>query len=87
MQQALAGAGFGAVSSARLPLVFKAPVGQFAAYFRTFAVRAAVMLDKQPEAVLKEIHAVWDEQLEDFRMGDEYHVPMPALAVSAVLGT
>ncbi len=86
MQKSLASAGFVEVSGARLPLVFKAPAGQFADYFRTFAARAAVILDEQSDEVLKEIYTDWDTQLEDFLVGDEYHVPMPALAVSAVRG-
>ena len=86
MREELEAAGFGEVSSFRLPLVFKAPKGHFAEYFRNFAARAAVILDKQAENVLEEIYASWNSQLEEFLVGDEHHVPMPALAVSAVRG-
>ncbi len=84
MRGALKATGFDGVSFVRLPLIFKAPVGQFATHFRIFAARAAVILDKQDASVLKEIYACWEAQLEEFRKGDEYRVPMPALAVSAV---
>jgi len=84
MQEALETAGFGEVSSVRLPLVFRAPAGHFAEHFRTFAARAAVILDKQTDEVLKDIYATWDTQLQDFRVADDFQVPMPALAVSAV---
>jgi SAM-dependent methyltransferase len=84
MQDALEQAGFGEVSMVRLPLVFRASAGKFAEHFRNFAARAAVILDQQPDEVLREIYAVWDAQLEDFLVDDAYHVPMPALAVSAV---
>lgn len=84
MRAALKAAGFGEFSSARLPLVFKAPKGQFAKHFRTFAARAAVILDTQDADVLKEIYTSWEAQLEDFLVGDEYHVPMPAIAVAGV---
>ncbi|MCE8539999.1 methyltransferase domain-containing protein [Ruegeria pomeroyi] len=84
MREALKPAGFREVSSVRLPLVFKAPKGQFAKHFRVFAARAAVILDKQPEDILKEIYATWETQLQDFLVDGEYHVPMPAIAVSAV---
>lgn len=84
MREALEAAGFGEFSSARVPLVFKAPKGQFAKHFRNFAARAAVILDKQSEDVLKEIYTSWETQLEDFVDGDEYQVPMPAIVVTAV---
>ncbi len=86
MQLELEKAGLGDVSSVRLPLVFKAPKGHFAAHFRAFAARAAVILDSQNETVLEAIYASWDSQLEEFLEGGEYHVPMPALAVSAARG-
>lgn len=84
MRDALETTGFDEVSVVRLPLVFKAPKGKFAEHFRRFAARAAVILDKQAEDILEEIYAAWDSQLEEFRIGNEYQVPMPALAVSAV---
>ena len=84
MRDALETCGFDEVSIVRLPLVFKAPEGHFAEHFKRFAARAAVILDRQSEDVLREIYAAWDAQLEEFRAGGEYHVPMPALAVSAV---
>lgn len=84
MREALEGAGFDEVSCVRLPLVFRAPAGQFADHFRNFAARAAVILDKQTDEVLKEIYNTWDTELEEFLIGGAYHVPMPALAVSAV---
>ena len=84
MREALEAAGFGEFSSARVPLVLNAPKGQFANHFRNFAARAAVILDKQNEDVLKEIYTSWEIQLEDFLDGDEYHVPMPAIAATAV---
>lgn len=84
MREALERAGFRDVSMSRLPLVFRAPAGRFAEHFRTFAARAAVILDRQPDEILKEIRASWDAQLAEFSVGTAYHVPMPALAVSAV---
>jgi len=84
MREVLERAGLDEVSTVRLPLVFKAPVGRFAEHFRNFAARAAVILDKQPDAVLHDIYASWDDQLAAFVVGDAYHIPMPALAVSAV---
>lgn len=84
MQDALEQAAFGEVAIARLPLVFRAPAGRFAEHFRNFAARAAVILDKQADEVLKEIYRSWDAQLEEFLVEDAYLVPMPALAVSAV---
>jgi SAM-dependent methyltransferase len=84
MQEALEKAGFTEVSAVPLDLVFKAPVGEFAGHFRAFAARAAVILDKQADDVLKAIYESWDEQLDELVVGEEYVVPMPALAVSAV---
>ena len=84
MSEALERAGFDEVSSLQLPLVFRCPAGTFAEHFRNFAARAAVILDRQDEAVLKEIHSSWDTQLEEFIVDGELQVPMPALAVSAV---
>ncbi len=84
MREALEAAGFAEISSARLPLVFKAPKGQFSEYFRKFAVRAAVILDEQTDDTLKEIYTTWETQLEDFLDGGEYRVPMPAITVAAV---
>ena len=84
MRKALEAAGFGEFSSAQVPLVFKAPKGRFAKHFRNFAARAAVILDKQNEGVLKEIYTSWETQLEDFLNGEEYHVPMPAIVATAV---
>jgi hypothetical protein len=86
MREALETAGFGEFSSARLPLVFKAPKRQFAQHFRNFAARAAVILDKQDKDVLQEIYTTWETQLQDFLDGDEYHVPMPAIVATAVRG-
>ena len=84
MREALAAAGFEDFSSARVPLVFKAPKGKFAKHFRHFAARAAVILDKQNEEVLRKIYTTWETQLEEFLEGDEYHVPMPAITATAV---
>lgn len=84
MKETLEQAGFSEVSIVRLPLTFRAPAGNFAEHFRNFAARAAVILDKQPDAVLKEIYSSWDALLADFLVDGEYQVPMPALAVSAV---
>ena len=86
MREALETAGFGEFSSARLQLVFKARKGQFPQHFRSFAARAAVILDKQDKDVLQEIYTTWESQLEDFLDGDEYHVPMPAIVATAVRG-
>lgn len=86
MREAFEVAGFAEFSSARVPLVFKAPRGQFAKHFRKFAARAAVILDKQNEEVLNEIYSSWDTQLEDFLDGDEYCVPMPAIVATAIRG-
>lgn len=84
MRAALEAAGFDEVEFRRLPLVFTAPVGAFTEHFRAFAARAAVILDKQTDAVLAEIYAAWDAALPDFVEGEAYRIPMPALAVSAV---
>jgi SAM-dependent methyltransferase len=84
MTEALAAEGFGAVSCAELPLMFRCPADAFADHFRNFAARAAVILDRQDEAVLAEIYNAWESALEDFVMNGELQVPMPALAVSAV---
>ncbi len=84
MTRALENAGFGDVSVLPLPLVFRAPAGKFADYFKAFAARAAVILDKQSDTVLDEIFLSWDALLSDFLFDEEYQVPMPALAVSAV---
>ena len=86
MRTALEKAGFKDVSVVQLPLVLRAPSGQFAEHFRNFAARAAVILDKQSNAVLDEIYASWDALLANFLADGEYRVPMPALAVSAVRG-
>lgn len=84
MKVALEQAGFDEVSCLRLPLVFRCPAGSFAEHFRNFAARAAVILDRQDDAVLKEIRSSWDTQLDAFLVDGELQVPMPALAVSAV---
>lgn len=84
MRGALEEAGFAESSSAWLPLVFKAPKGQFVQHFRCFAARAAVILDKQDKDVLQEIYATWETQLEDFLDKDEYRIPMPAIVATAV---
>ena len=84
MREILEQGGFKDVSVVRLPLIFRAPVGEFADHFRAFAARAAVILDKQSDAILQEIYSAWDAQLAEFLLDDEYRVPMPALAVSAV---
>lgn len=84
MKAALEQAGFDEVSCLRLSLVFRCPAGAFAEHFRNFAARAAVILDRQDDAVLKEIHSSWDTQLDAFLVDGELQVPMPALAVSAV---
>jgi hypothetical protein len=84
MKVALEQAGFDEVTCLRLPLVFRCPAGSFAEHFRNFAARAAVILDRQDDAVLKEIHSSWDTQLDAFLVDGELQVPMPALAVSAV---
>ncbi|MGJ5621597.1 class I SAM-dependent methyltransferase [Sulfitobacter sp. MF3-043] len=87
MRKALEKTGFQAISILQLPLAFRAPSGKFAEQFRQFAARAAIILDKQDDAVLKEIYSSWDAQLKEFLVDGEYRVPMPALAVSAVRGT
>lgn len=84
MQETLETAGFEEISLLELPLVFRSPAGKFAEHFRNFAARAAVILDRQGDAILQEIYSSWDAQLEDFLVDGEYRVPMPALAVSAV---
>ncbi len=84
MQEALEQAGFGEVSVQMLPLTFRAPAGRFAENFKAFAARAAVILDRQDDAVLQEIYKSWDAQLSEFLVEGHYEVPMPALAVSAV---
>ena len=84
MRAALERSGFDEVSFLRLPLVFRCLAGAFAEHFRNFAARAAVILDRQDDAVLKEIHSSWETQLEAFLVDGELRVPMPALAVSAV---
>lgn len=87
MREALKSAGFNDVSSVLIPLVFKAPKGHFAEHFRNFAARAAVILDNQSEDTLKEIYATWETLLEDYLIEDQYRVPMPALAVTALRET
>ncbi len=84
MRKALEQAGFEEISVLKLPLVFRAPTGQFTEHFRNFAARAAVILDKQTEAVLQDIYSSWESHLEEFLVNGDYQVPMPALAVSAV---
>lgn len=84
LRAALETAGFRDIAIERLPLVFRAPAGRFAGQFRQFAARAAVILDKQEDAVTQAIYDQWDALLQDYLDGEEYHVPMPALAVSAV---
>lgn len=84
MRTALEQAGFDEVSFLRLPLVFRCPAGAFAEHFRSFAARAAVILDRQDDTVLNEIHSSWDTQLDAFLVDGELQVPMPALAVSAM---
>lgn len=84
MRATLEKAGFRGVACVRLPLTFTAPAGEFVAHFRKFAGRAAVILDKQEDDVLKQIYDAWDSQLEEYLVEDAYQVPMPALAVSAV---
>ena len=84
MRAALLQSGFDEVSFLRLPLVFRCPAGAFAEHFRNFAARAAVILDRQDNAVLKEIYSSWDTQLDAFIVERELQVPMPAIAVSAV---
>lgn len=84
MREALEKAGFDDVLVDTLPLVFSAPAGRFVEHFRNFAARAAVILDRQTDAVSKEIHASWETQLQEFLVDGQYRVPMPALAVSAV---
>ena len=84
MREALEQAGFDDVSVRTLPLVFTAPAGKFPDYFRNFAARSAVILDQQADAVLNEIYASWETQLQEFLVDGQYRVPMPALAVSAI---
>lgn len=72
------------VACARLPLEFRALAGQFAKHFRTFAARAAVILDKPSDEILQDIHASREAQLKQYLTGDEYRIPRPTLAVSAV---
>ncbi|MEM9107218.1 MAG: methyltransferase domain-containing protein [Pseudomonadota bacterium] len=84
MRDSLEQAGFREFSIVQLPLVFVAPEGEFAEHFKKFAARAAVVLDRQSDATLKIIKSAWDSQLAEFLVDDEYHVPMPALAVSAI---
>lgn len=86
MRAALEHAGFDEISFHRLPLVFRCPAGVFPEHFRNFAVRGAVILDQQKDAVLNEIYSSWDTQLDAFIIDGELRVPMPALAVSAVRG-
>jgi len=83
MRDAFEKAGFENVEAQVIPLVFTAPTGKFAEHFRAFAARAAVILDRQDDAVLAEIYASWDSQLETYLIDGLYRVPMPALAVSA----
>ncbi|PWJ17467.1 class I SAM-dependent methyltransferase [Jannaschia seohaensis] len=83
MGDALEAAGFESVMAAELPLVFEAPEGAFAARFRQFAVRAAVILDAQPKPVLDEIETAWEAQMAAFLSDGVYRIPMPALAFSA----
>ena len=84
MRESLEQAGFEDVSAHTLPLAFTAPAGKFAEHFRTFAARAAVILDQQSETTLEKIYALWEAKLEEFLVDGQYRVPMPALAVSAV---
>lgn len=86
MQEMLERTGFCEISACVLPLFFTAPVGKFTENFRTFAARAAVILDQQPEEVLEQIYSAWDDQLTEFLVDGHYRVPMPALAVCAVRG-
>lgn len=83
ISEALEQAGFTDVSVQQLPLVFKAPAGQFAEHFKTFAARAAIILNKQSDSVVNDIYSAWDTQLNEFLKDGLYQVPMPALAVSA----
>lgn len=83
MEDAFTQTGFTNVVVEQLSLVFTAPEGKFTEYFRNFAARAAVILDRQSKDVLNAIHAAWDEQLEGFLADGEYRIPMPALAVAA----
>lgn len=83
LQSALGAASFENVEFARLPLIFTAPAGQFAPRLRAFAVRAGMILDQQTEAVRQQIFAEWDAQLDEFRVDDEYRIPMPAFTASA----
>ena len=84
MRDILKRTGFQNVTVTELPLVFTAPQGRFAEHFRSFAARAAVILDAQSNDVLDDIYASWDARLGDYLLDGRYEVPMPALAVSAV---
>lgn len=83
MRDALLKAELEMLSIRKLPLVFRAPAGEFPEYFRNFAARAAIILDTQRDDVKKEIYSAWDRELEAFLTDRGYEVPMPALAVSA----
>jgi SAM-dependent methyltransferase len=83
MLERLESCGFRDASAMRLPLVFEAPEGKFAERFRLFAARAAMILDRQSDAVARDIQSAWEEQLQEFLDDGRYRIPMPAIAVCA----
>ena len=79
---AMTAAGFEDIRLVEVPIVLPAPAATFMDFFRMFAVRTTMVLDRQDEAVLRTIEEEITAGLAGFNGDGTLHIPMPAIVVS-----
>ena len=82
LSAALKRAGFDDLSVEEVPIMVEAPAHAFPEFFRAFAVRGAMILERQTPEIRARIEADWRNGLAPFVQGGAIRAPMPALVAS-----
>lgn len=83
LEAALIEAGFEDASVEETPVLLEAPAEGFAEFFRAFAVRGQMILERQSEEVRARIEEAWRDGFSPFVRNGALRVPMPSLVAAA----
>ena len=75
-------AGFTDTATAHVPNVLRTGADSFYDFFMQFGVRIPLIMQRQSEQVQATVRAEIDARAQAFRVGDEFHMPMPSIVVS-----
>ncbi|KEJ96959.1 Methyltransferase domain-containing protein [Pseudosulfitobacter pseudonitzschiae] len=75
-------AGFTDTATVHVPNVLRTGAESFYDFFMQFGVRIPLIMQRQSNQVQATVRAEIDERAQAFRVGDEFHMPMPSIVVS-----